>query len=106
MDSATWTGLEEWLPQRAVLLTAAAMWTAGFVLAGASICRMQHTTAWTYETSQMPASAAASPGTPCDNASSDVPAGTDELHGAVFMPQDVVVGRGTPSVGITQMQKR
>jgi hypothetical protein len=96
-------GLEEWLPQRAALLTAIGMWAGGFALAGASAWRIQHPTAGTNAMNEN-TSAVATQGN-CDNASTDAPADTAESEGAVFMPGDMVVGRRTPRTGVTAMQK-
>jgi hypothetical protein len=91
-------GLQGWFSQRAAVLTALGLWTAGFALAGASAWRMQHD-----------ASAATDDG---DEASSGVeaarletPADTAEPEGAIFMPLDVIVGRDTPALGAVLMQK-
>jgi hypothetical protein len=96
-------GLDEWLPQRAALLTALGMWAGGFALAGASAWRMQHSIADTAAMNET-TSAATTLGN-CDTASTDAPADIAESEGAVFMPSDVLVGRRTPMTGATLMQE-
>jgi len=105
MRSGTQFGFEEWLPRRAALLTALGVWAAGFALAGASAWRMQHPAGRTYEMSEAPSSVAATSAASCDNPPSGTPADTTESEGAVFMPEDGLVGRATPRTGATQLQK-
>jgi hypothetical protein len=101
MQPRTQIGVDEWLSQRAALLTAVGMWAAGFALAGASAWRTQHPAAGTLEMDETPTAAAATQDTSCD----DPPTDTAEAQGAVFLPGDVVVGRRTPTIGVTEMQK-
>src|SRR5579862_9796811 len=103
MYSRRQSGFEEWLRRRADLVTALGLWAAGFVVAGASLWRMQHPNSDTYEMRAMSTSIAeASPDMCLDNASTD----TAESEGAVFVPEDVIVARKTPVIGATQMQTR
>jgi hypothetical protein len=107
MRPAKHFGFEEWLRRRAALLTTVGLWTAGFALAGASAWRMQHSITGSDEMRETPTlTAAATPGMSCDNASTDTLADTVDLEGALFIPEDLVVGRKTPLIGITQMQRQ
>jgi hypothetical protein len=107
MRSRTQFGSEEWLSRGAVLLTAVGVWAAGFALAGASAWRMQHPTGRTHERSETPSSAAATSSASGDNATRDTTADTTESEeGAVFMPEDGLVGRVTPRTGATQLHQR
>jgi hypothetical protein len=94
MQYAAQLGLGELLPNRAALVTAVAVWTTGFALAGASAWRMHHAAA-TYSSAETADSAEAAP--------SEEPAVTAEPEGIVSMPMDVIVGRRTP--GVMSMQK-
>jgi hypothetical protein len=96
MESGT-LGFEEWLPRRTALLTALAIWVIGLALAGASAWRMQHPAVRAYETNEAPTPAVATP--------DEAPAETTESEGAVLLPEDLVVGRRTPTTGVTQLQK-
>jgi hypothetical protein len=87
---------EEWLPRRETMLLAIAIWVAGFALAGVTARRM-HATTRTGEMSEAPTSAIVTP--------TEAPANAAESEGAVFMPEDVVIGQRTPRIGATQIQK-
>jgi hypothetical protein len=102
MGSAHQFGFEEWLPRRAALLTGLGLWVTGFALAGASAWSMQHRATHTDEMGETPVSSAA---IVCDEMPSETPAETAAPQGAVFMPADLVVGRKTPTTGVTQMQE-
>jgi hypothetical protein len=107
MRSTNHFGFEEWLPRRAALLTGVGLWTAGFALAGASAWRMQPPIASADEMRETStATAAATPGLTCDNAPTDTPVDTAESEGALLIPEDLIVGRNTPLIGITQMQRQ
>jgi hypothetical protein len=107
MRSIRHFGFEGWLPRRAAPLTAIGLWVAGFALGGASAWRMQHPITVTDERRETPTSfAAPAPGMSCDNAPTDTPADTAESEDAVLIPEDVIVGRKTPIIGITQMQRQ
>ena len=80
---------EQWLPARPALLAALGIWLAAFALAGANAWRMHHKTVNVEETNGSP-----------------VPvADTDDLKGAVLMPEDAIVGLSTPRIGVTLPQK-
>ncbi len=93
MRSETKLGLGGWFPQRAAVLTALGLWTAGFALGGASAWRMHDASAATDDGNE-PSSGAAV-------ALRETPADTAEPEGEIFMPLDVIVGRDTPApVGV------
>src|SRR5258708_32822018 len=97
MRSETQLGFGEWLPRRAALLAALAMWVTGFVLAGASVWRIQDQPRWTDEMNQSATASAARPDTSGDNPTSDIAAATAEPEGgAGRMPRALVDGRRPP----------
>jgi hypothetical protein len=82
------------------MVTAAALWTTGFAIAGASAWRMHQASAAT--------SSSAEPTDWTDwavAAPSEESAATSEADGVVYMPMDVIVGRRTPLTGVVSMQK-
>jgi hypothetical protein len=97
MQFAAQLGVGEFVPNRAALVTAVAVWTTGFAIAGASAWRMHQATAATDPSAEAPDVAVAAP--------SEEPADTAEPEGVVYMPLDVVVGRRTPVTGVMSMQK-
>jgi hypothetical protein len=97
MRSETQLGLEGWFPQRAAVLTALGLWTAGFALGGASAWRMHHASAATDDGNEPSSWAEAAP--------RETPTDTAEPQGTLFMPVDVIVGGNTPATGAMLMQK-
>jgi hypothetical protein len=97
MRSETQLGFEGWFAQRAAVLTALGLWTAGFALGGASTWRMHRASAAVDDGNEPTSWAEAAP--------RETPADTVDPEGTLFMPIDVVVGRSAPATGVVLMQK-
>lgn len=73
MRTETQFGSEGWFPQRAAVLTALGLWTAGFALGGASAWRMHDASAATDDGNEPSSGAeAAQRETPADTAEPEV----------------------------------
>jgi hypothetical protein len=88
---------EQWLPPRPTLRAALGIWLAAFALAGATAWRMHHVTVGTEETIGSAVPIAVTPTEAVTDAA--------DPNGAVFMPEDSIVGLRTPRVGVTASQK-
>jgi hypothetical protein len=95
MNSTTYSEFEDWLPRPSALKLALVLWMAGLALAVGVGARM-------HSTAHEPASAFTSSsgieryGVAVDSTGS---------ASVVVLPEDVVVGHRTPSVGVTLKQK-
>jgi hypothetical protein len=91
-------GFDEWT-QRGALLMGLGLWTAGFAVGGAAAWQMHRGSSpldWAGHLQKTDMRAE-------DNASA---MDTSESEGAAFMPEDTIVGRTEPGIGMTQMQNR
>ena len=87
---------EQWLPRRAALQVALGIWTAGFVVAGATAWRMHHPAGGTYDTT----------GTASDVVETPTEAASESAESdRVLMPIDVIVGLRTPKIGVALRRK-